>query len=178
MRKIIMVLVLLMATVVAGFSFPSIDDYDTYSDFTWNNSLTSADTERVLEVLDVLSRRVYDMGNNREVECFDYTMLFLIIWKNKYGTADIDYVEVDKPEGVCIGFPDRWYHCFIRIRSGGVWCYIEPQVASWKRAKWREYMYERNFWRDEGYCQKKVYGYVRWNRRKHWCERFGWDLGY
>ena len=178
MRKFILVLALVLSTVTMAFSFPATSDIESEETFSMYRKLTPEDTEKVFKVFRALKQCVYDMDNNGDVSCYDYTMIFLKIWCTNWGSDDIDLVIVDKPEYVLVGnYAPRVFHSFVRIRSGGEWCYIETQTPKRPENTWGEVMYMPNFWKNDGtYATNEIFPYIRWFDREKYCKMDNWVL--
>lgn len=178
MRKFILFLALALLTMTMAFSFPATSDIEPEETFSMYRKLTPEDTEKVFKVFRALKQCVYDMDNNGDVSCYDYTMIFLKIWCTNWGSKGIDMVVVDKPAYVLIGnYAPRVFHSFIRIKSGGKWCYIEPQATNRPENTWTEAMYMPNFWKKDGtYATKEIYPYIKWWKRGEYCRIDKWYL--
>ncbi len=80
---------------------------------------------KVFRVLDETHRNVYDMNDDYEVNCQDFTVMFVYLWGKIY-PSDADAAQIVFNRN----FDTGMNHLFVSVRSGRKVFYIEPQGNS------------------------------------------------
>jgi len=111
---------------------------------------------KIIRVLDETHRNVYDMNDDHEVNCQDFTVMFIYLW------AKI-YPDDSKSAQIVFNrnFNTGMNHLFVSVRSGKKVFYIEPQGNS------RCYRME-HFWGD-----RYDPGFNREIRKSFWYAQMG-----
>ena len=88
--------------------------------------IIDSETEsKVFRVLDETHKNVYDMNNDHEVNCQDFTVMFIYLWAKIY-PDDSQSAQIIFNKN----FDTGMNHLFVSIRSGNKVFYIEPQGNS------------------------------------------------
>lgn len=77
---------------------------------------------KIFRVLDETNRNVYDMNDDHEVNCQDFTVMFVYLWGKIY-PSDKDAAQIVFNRNFHTGMN----HLFVSIKSGKKVFYIEPQ---------------------------------------------------
>lgn len=117
-----------MAIIFAlSFVIPLVVAYFlcTKAEDTYNTVYPIIDEQtesKIFRVLDETHKNVYDMNDDYEVNCQDFTVMFVYLWGKIY-PADKDAAQIVFNRN----FDTGMNHLFVSIKSGKKVFYIEPQ---------------------------------------------------